>query len=177
VRDAFTDRELRRFCQDRPLLAPAVARFGAGWSLEDMIDVLLEYCQTQLLLPELLRGVREHNPRQYQRYELGSSLGPAEVAPPEADMRLLSAQGFLLEDSAVPGGWRVRPLAFLWWLAGELQLATAKPGAFAAWLHAQGLGSVLAPHEEQWLTTVAHNATGGGERGASSLLAAAARGD
>jgi hypothetical protein len=32
------------------------------------------------------------------------------------ELRALKQQGFIAEDAAIPGGWRVRPLVFLWWL-------------------------------------------------------------
>ncbi len=68
VRDAFTAKELRRFCQDRPVFRPVLTRFGADFSLEDMIDVLLEYCQSRMLFFELLSEIQDWNPRQYERY-------------------------------------------------------------------------------------------------------------
>jgi len=177
VRNAFTDRELRRFCQDHPLFAPNVARFGSGSSLEEMADVLIEYCHMRLLLPELLRGIRDHNPRQYQRYELQSSLASADIAPPEAGLQSLAGQGFVVEDSAVAGGWRVRPLAFVWWLAGELRQASTDPAALCAWLHAQELDSLLTPYQEELVINAARSTAGLGERRAVALMEAAARGE
>jgi len=68
LRDAFTDKELRRFCQDRAPFRPVLSRFSSGAGLEDMIDVLLDYCHKQLLCGDLLTGAQEHNPRQYERH-------------------------------------------------------------------------------------------------------------
>lgn len=65
---AFGDRELRRFCRERPKFRPVLPRFGSLFSLEDMIDVLLEYCQTRILFQELLSEIREVNPAQYEAH-------------------------------------------------------------------------------------------------------------
>jgi len=65
---AFMSRELPRFCRDRALFRPVLAHFPANASLSDMADVLIEYCQTRLLFPELMLGIQEVNPRQYKRY-------------------------------------------------------------------------------------------------------------
>ena len=142
-----------------------------------MIGVLLEYCQKQLLLPELLRGVREHNPRQYERYEVRPAPERGEAAGAEVDLRLLSRQGFVMEDASMAGGWRVRPLAFLWWLGGELRHIAAAPGACAAWLHAQGLDGLLTPHEEELLAGALQAAGGPGEGATAALMEAAIRGE
>jgi hypothetical protein len=69
TRDAFTDKELRRFCQDDAVFRPILTSFGADFSLEDMTDVLIEYCRTRLLFLELLSGIRKWNPKQYKRHE------------------------------------------------------------------------------------------------------------
>jgi tetratricopeptide (TPR) repeat protein len=68
IRDAFTDDDLRRFCQDRPLFRFILSYFSSRFSFEDMIETVIEQCQTRALLPDLLTAVREHNPRQYHRY-------------------------------------------------------------------------------------------------------------
>ena len=66
---AFTANELPRFCRDRLLLRPIVGRFGPKYNLEDMAAEVIDYCETQHLLDELLSQVREANPRQYARFE------------------------------------------------------------------------------------------------------------
>ena len=66
---AFTPEELRRFCWDRPQFRPVVARFGPRQGLDDMVDRVLEHCETRLLWPEFLDEVKSHNPRQYARFE------------------------------------------------------------------------------------------------------------
>ena len=65
---AFTPEELRRFCYDRPTFRPVVSSFGPGQGLDDMVDELITYCDTRLLLGELLRQVRQVNPGQHARF-------------------------------------------------------------------------------------------------------------
>ena len=47
---AFTTVELRRFCQDHVLFQPIVNHLRPSSSLEDSIDVVLEYCEKRDLL-------------------------------------------------------------------------------------------------------------------------------
>ena len=49
LQDAFMAGELRRFCQDRPLFRPLLTHLGPRASLEEMIEVLLDYCCSRLL--------------------------------------------------------------------------------------------------------------------------------
>jgi hypothetical protein len=156
IRDAFTDSTLRRFCVDRRALAGVVTRFASNMSLEDMIDVLVEYCQKQLLFGELLSGIQEANPRQYRRYQPqlvphGMPAGAAALT----ELRFLLKQGFVVKDEAMPSGWRIRPLVFLWWLALELVGAASNPGTFRTWLRAQALDSILTAEEEYQLRSAA----------------------
>jgi hypothetical protein len=67
--EAFTPEDLRRFCEDRPIFRPVVARFGPGMGLDDSVDEVITYCRTRLLFPELLAAVEETNPRQYASFE------------------------------------------------------------------------------------------------------------
>ena len=55
---AFTPEDLRRFCQDRPLFRPIVTRFGVGHGFEDLVDRVIDYCDTHLLWPEFLAEVK-----------------------------------------------------------------------------------------------------------------------
>jgi len=84
LRDAFTVRDLRRFCQERPIFQPVLFEFpDAG--LNDMIYVLLDYCTRHDLCGELLAQLRLHNPRQYeghrQALEGGSPLRSQDALP------------------------------------------------------------------------------------------------
>jgi hypothetical protein len=66
---AFTAETLRRFCLDRPAFRPITAEFGPGHGLDDMVDCVIDYCETHLLWQEFLAEVERENPRQYRRYE------------------------------------------------------------------------------------------------------------
>jgi hypothetical protein len=68
VRDSFMAGEIPRFCRDHPLLAPVLTHLGAKFSHEEVNDVLVEYCQTRLLFPELVEAIHEANPRQYEKH-------------------------------------------------------------------------------------------------------------
>ena len=65
----FNPEDLRRFCQDRSIFQPLVARFGPGHGLDDMVDRVIDYCRTQLLWDELLAEVAKSSPRHYARFE------------------------------------------------------------------------------------------------------------
>ncbi len=66
---AFTAQTLRRFCQDRRIFRPVVADFGPGSGLNDMVDRVIDYCETRLLFDELLAEVKNENPSQYAVFE------------------------------------------------------------------------------------------------------------
>jgi hypothetical protein len=68
LREAFTAEGLQRFLNDRPLFRPILNDFGPKFSLEDMIDAVLDHCGTRLLFPELLAEVEAVNPRQYEQH-------------------------------------------------------------------------------------------------------------
>ena len=81
---AFTAEELERFCKDQPAFEPITKRFGPAHGLDDMVDEVIDYCRTHLLLKELLERVASANRRQYAHFQpaLGSSAPP--VPPPPA---------------------------------------------------------------------------------------------
>jgi tetratricopeptide (TPR) repeat protein len=79
---AFTERKLRRFCRDRPAFRPVCDEFSESHGLSDLIDRLMEYCETQLLFEELLAEVKEANPRAYARFE-SEGQAPKEGVPEE----------------------------------------------------------------------------------------------
>jgi AAA-like domain len=175
IRDAFTDKTLRRHCQDHRALTGVVTRFPSGASLEDMIDVLVEHCEKQVLFGELLAGIREANPRQYGRYEprLAAPGMPAGV-PALPELGFLAKQGFVCKDGAVLGGWRIRPLLFLWWLADELVRAASSPEAFRTWLQVQALDFILAPEEVHRLSAAAQAIGQSFPEGMASLVTSVA---
>jgi hypothetical protein len=67
---AFTTTEaLKRFCQDRADFRAILPKFGSGHGLDDMVDRVIEHCETFVLLDELLIAIAQANPRQYARFE------------------------------------------------------------------------------------------------------------
>lgn len=82
LRAAFTPDDLCHFCQEYPLFQPCLSRFGADHRLEDMIDVVLIFTDNKLYWEELLDGVAEHAPHEYNR--TASQMGwPLVEEPPE----------------------------------------------------------------------------------------------
>jgi hypothetical protein len=96
---AFRTKDLYRFCYYRPDFRPIVDRIGPDVGLEDMVDEVIEYCETKLLLPELLAEVRQENPRRYRLHEhrLG---GPRIDGEPQPERP--AADDFLLLDTRGP---------------------------------------------------------------------------
>jgi hypothetical protein len=86
LQDAFTARELRRFCHDRPRLRQVLHSFGPEFSFADMIDAVINYCEKRLLLPELLAEVQAHNPGQFSRHV--AKIYEGGVFMPDAAVRL-----------------------------------------------------------------------------------------
>jgi len=68
ITEAFTARDLWRFCQERPSFQPALIDFGYNASLGEMTDTLIEHCRTKLLLADLLAEIQRVNPKQYTHY-------------------------------------------------------------------------------------------------------------
>ena len=68
LRDAFTAGDLRRFCQDRPTFRPILDHFGPKFSFEEMVGTVIEQCEAQDMIPDLLAEVQTFNPRQYRRH-------------------------------------------------------------------------------------------------------------
>ena len=94
----------------------------------------------------------------------------------DPELRLLDKQGYVAEDTTVPGGWRVRPQALLWWIADELVRTTRDEIALAEWLHRQEMESLLTQGgEEQW-TEAVRAVCGVLRDGVETLIEAAARG-
>jgi hypothetical protein len=48
----------------------------------------------------------------------------------------LEKQGYVMMAESMPGGWMVRPQAYLWWMADELLRAVREEAVFEAWLRA-----------------------------------------
>jgi hypothetical protein len=92
------------------------------------------------------------------------------------ELRELKKRGFTEEDEAVPGGWRVRPGAFLWWLADELTRTVRSEDAFEEWLRAEVVEGPLTRKERQQLGKVARETIDLVQGGVTALISAAAEG-
>ena len=76
--EAFTAKDLRRFCYDRPTFRPIVDEFAPDHGVADMVDRVIDYCQTHYLWNELLAEVALVRSRHYARFQphLGKSAPP-----------------------------------------------------------------------------------------------------
>jgi hypothetical protein len=92
------------------------------------------------------------------------------------ELRELKRRGFTKEDDAIPGGWRVRPGVFLWWLADELTRTVRSQAVFEDWLRAEVLEGPLTRKEKQQLGQVARQTMDLVKGGVSALIEAAAYG-
>jgi hypothetical protein len=68
LEDAFTARDLWRFCQERPSFGPVLTDVRHNASVGEITDVLIEYCQKKLLFDELLSEIQSLNPRQFEKH-------------------------------------------------------------------------------------------------------------
>ena len=57
------------FCYDQPEFRPVHDQFSHGMSKSAMLQYLIEFADRQLLLGNLLKHVRNINPRQFERYQ------------------------------------------------------------------------------------------------------------
>jgi len=92
------------------------------------------------------------------------------------ELRSLKKQGFVKEDGSVPGGWRVRPNSFLWWLADELVRTVRDETSFEKWLQKQELGFLLTRGEKEQLGKAIRAVGGLLKDGAATLIGAVAKG-
>ena len=92
------------------------------------------------------------------------------------ELRSLKKRGFVTEDAAIPGGWRVRPQAFLWWLADELVRMVRRETPLEEWLAVQEWEGLLTRGEKQQLGKAIHAVADLLKDGAATLIEAAAKG-
>jgi uncharacterized LabA/DUF88 family protein len=64
----FDERELRRFCYDVPDFRPVYDRLAQNTGKADIVDELLQYAETRLLLDTLLALAKERNPARYEHH-------------------------------------------------------------------------------------------------------------
>jgi len=173
---AFTPEGLKRFCQDQPALADVIPRFGIGQGLDDMAGEVIDYCQAQLTWDELLRGVKERNPRQYARFEAELCLpaGMRAVTFPQRVARGWRARGRLRWAWAAGIVVAIAAAAVgIWRLAGGGTGPAATPAVVSTAFRTTMLTPVVLaselpePYDEIWRAV-------GGEKGSLGLPAAAA---
>lgn len=100
---AFTPQELRRLCQDQEVLRPIVAGLGVKEGLDEMVDHIIDYCETRLLFGELMVAIRRANPRQYSRFESELRAGPDKLGvPPEQAMSTAPWSRLTIPSEAKP---------------------------------------------------------------------------
>lgn len=66
---SFGPQDLRRLCQSHPDLRPVLDDLDADPSLNEVVDAVVDHVERHDLYEVLLALVREHNPRQYARFE------------------------------------------------------------------------------------------------------------
>lgn len=66
--EAFSPRDLRRFCEERRAFQPVVARIGSAQRLDDMVDEVLDHCRMHLLWDDLVAEMAEVRPAQVRRF-------------------------------------------------------------------------------------------------------------
>jgi hypothetical protein len=110
---------------------------------------------------------------QRQFYELPLTRDKRDVG---RELRSLAKQGFVAEEKTAPVGWRVRPQAFLWWLADELVRTVREETPFEEWLQKQELGFLLTRGEKEQLGKAVHAVGDLLKDGAATLIQAAASG-
>ncbi|HSR29534.1 MAG TPA: CHAT domain-containing protein [Anaerolineae bacterium] len=84
--NAFTADDLRRFFlyTTNPKLRQMRVRFGRGDGLVDMVEKVIEYCETNTLFPDLLQEVERANPRRYAMHGPYVAKVPAKPEPEQA---------------------------------------------------------------------------------------------
>jgi len=85
-------------------------------------------------------------------------------------------QGFITEEKTATVGWRVRPQAFLWWLADELVQTVRDETPFEDWLQKQELGFLLTRGEKEQLGKAVRAVGRLLKEGVTTLIQAAASG-
>jgi hypothetical protein len=159
------DAEKRRLVAGRNLYHKAEMVLGDTWRLwspamrKAFTAVALDYLPT--LLPD---------------HEFYISRLTRDLRDLEPELQSLARQGYVEEDTSIPGGWRVRAGVFLWWLADELVKIVRRDTPFEEWLQAQEMEGLLTKSEKQKLEKAAHAVGELLKGGATALIQAAAKG-
>lgn len=99
-----------------------------------------------------------------------------DLAQLKVELDALDRLGFIQEDEDIPGGWRVRPGIFLWWLTDELARTARRETKFEEWWQAQQMEGLLTRGEKQKLGDAARTFAGLLKVGAQTFVQAAAKG-
>ncbi len=92
------------------------------------------------------------------------------------ETRALKKQGFIVQDEQVPGGWRVRPFAYLWWMAEEVTRTVRADAPLEEWLQAQEWGELMTHGEKEKMSAGIRSMGKALKSGATALIEAAAKG-
>jgi hypothetical protein len=79
---AFSDQELRQLCYDIQEFRDVLKEFSENMGRQKMAQLLVEYCERQVLLPLLLEVVKEEAPAQYAQFADSLIVGGEKPASP-----------------------------------------------------------------------------------------------
>lgn len=119
-----------------------------------MVDILKMLKQRRFYVLPLIRDMRDFGP----------------------EMRSLVKQGFVTKNEKASAGYRIRPQAFLWWLADELVRTVREETPFEDWLQKQELGVLLTHGEKEQLGQAVRKVGSLLKDGVATLIEAAAKG-
>jgi hypothetical protein len=91
------------------------------------------------------------------------------------ELRALEKQGFVIQDNE-SDEWRVRPMAFVWWLADEVVRMARDETSYRDWLRAQEFEGVLTRAQEQKLGKALNSVSELLKDGAKVLIESIAKG-
>jgi len=99
-----------------------------------------------------------------------------DLAQLKSELDSLDRLGFIKRNDGIPGGWRVRPGIFFWWLTDELARTAHHETKFEEWWQAQQMEGLLTRGEKQKLGDASRALTGLLKDGAQTFVQAAAKG-
>jgi len=88
----------------------------------------------------------------------------------DPEIRILSKQGFIIEDKTNLSGWQIQAGAFLWWLADELLRTVRDQQAFESWIRMQEWDGLLTKGEKDWLAETGRSLFEPIKQGANELI-------
>jgi tetratricopeptide (TPR) repeat protein len=100
---AFTAKSLRRFCRDAPRFHPICHDFAPSDGLNELVDKVIDYCQTRTLWKEFLAAVEQARPKTYARFaehvQESAPDEPPPPVPPEAEEEIEPASAEAARDA------------------------------------------------------------------------------